>query len=137
MKNLKIFLLAFITILATSCSKNDDTSEAVIQPTNLELLTSGKWYLKSASNSLFTECQQRTYMHFVDTSNLIIEEFDDSGEFCLSSGSQNYNYTFSDPLIDISLGQFHLTYTIETISNTQLILEREVNGSIEISVYGK
>ena len=135
MRNLKVIMLAVLTLAATSCSKNDDTE--AVQLTTQELLVSGKWYISSMGNQQADDCMKETYFHFVNENIVLLEEFGLEGEFCISGGLNNFNYSLNDPDIEIMFGNFPVVYRIESISNTELILSVQGEGQGTLLSFSK
>ena len=132
---LKLAMFAFILVFA-SCSKDDSPAEdntAMDEPTNQELLISGKWYVESSTEiGVADGCTGQSYFHFLDNDSLIIETYEQVGiEDCVSDGVELFNYQLLGNVLDVAEAE-NTFITIEHISETQLIIKAVEPGQTEI-----
>ena len=124
-----ILILAIVSFLTFSCSKDDDSSTP--EPTTEALLVSGKWYLEALGTFTLTPCDKQSYFLFADSTSLIVELFGENGAtaICEQTGLSSYSYSInsSNQIVTVRNGEISIL-TIEAISSTNLQLSREVSG---------
>lgn len=131
MKSYNILLVLSIVLFA-SCNKDDDGGSNP-QPTNLELLTSGKWYFESNPPGVNTACEKKGYVQFMANGSLIINSFDDASGTCESLGAVNATYTLTNDVnITIVFGSDSQAVVINSISENELKITNSDNGEINI-----
>lgn len=120
-------------LVFTSCSNNDDNNDGN-QQTNLQLLTSGKWYNESKTPGSFTACEKKGYIKFETNGNMSIESFDDGSGTCQTLGVDVATYTLTDDVnITITFGSEVINAVIISITETLFT----VNSNGETTVFDK
>ncbi|MEZ4817170.1 MAG: lipocalin family protein [Flavobacteriaceae bacterium] len=120
MKTLQ-FLGICILLLCFGCNKNSDDDAQTQQQTNLELLTSGKWYFQSKTPGSYTACEKKGYIQFMNNGMFTINVFDESSGTCASLGAVSANYTLTDGVtLTLTLGSETQSAVINDISENQL-----------------
>jgi len=135
---LKIAMIAIVLVFA-SCSKDDGPAEddtIVEEPTNHELLISGKWYIQSTSSGgNYGECERQTYLQFIDEDTLIIQAYHLAGGMnCVAETIQSISYQMITDDTFIFIGEPGLQFIIEFLSETQLVL-RQTDGMSSNTYY--
>lgn len=118
MKSLKTITL-LLSVLAFSCSSDDDNSSEDMQSTS-QLLTESKWYQQSKSPGSFSDCEKNGSFKFNTDNSLNVESFDDSSGTCEFQGTVNTTYTLSGMTLTLTFGTDVITATINSISETTL-----------------
>jgi hypothetical protein len=127
MQTAKSVLLIMFIALFVGCS-NDDNGKS-----NLQLLTSGKWYNESKSPGTYTDCEKKGYIQFMTNGDVVIESFED-GITCASLGAVMATYILTNDVnLEVTLGTEMESAVIQSISETELTLSS--NG--EILVFDK
>ena len=120
MKTLKLVGLT-ILLLSLGCSKNNDDDSENQQQSNLELLTSGKWYFQSKTPGSYTACEKKGYIQFMNDGMFTINVFDESSGTCASLGAVSANYTLTNEvMLTLTLGSETQSAVINNISESQL-----------------
>ncbi|MDC8001607.1 lipocalin family protein [Aequorivita todarodis] len=121
MKTLRTFAFACLALVAFSCSKDDDSSSNTPPKTNLELLTSGKWYQESKTPGNYNACEKKTYLLFKTDGTMTLESFDEDSGTCISSGINNGTYTLTNNKnLSITIGPDSINAVILSISESEL-----------------
>lgn len=119
-KQLCILLLALSIF---NCSSDDDSNGNGDQPTNRELLTSGKWYNESVTPGSYTACEKMGYVQFSDSGTLTIESFEINAGNCESLGINSATFTLTNnSIINISFEGDMITAEIMSISQNSLTI---------------
>lgn len=124
-------VVAIVCLLVfTSCSNNDDDNNGN-QQTNLQLLTSGKWYNESKTPGSFTACEKKGYIKFETNGNVSVESFDDGTGTCQSLGVDMATYTLTGNVnITITFGTVIINAVITAISETQLTVTTDSETTV-------
>jgi hypothetical protein len=128
---LKLAMIAIVLVF-TSCSKDDSVSEdnaASDEPTNHELLMTGKWYIHATSMGGATnDCERQSYFQFIDEDTLIVQYFHINGEdICVADPIDLVSYFISEDDTITLEGEPDFYFVIEMISETELLL-RQTDG---------
>ena len=135
MKKLKAITLICLAILTFSCNKDDDSSETQ-EATNLELLTSGKWYQESKTPGTTTSCEKKTNLLFKTDGTLKLEIFEETSGSCQSLGIETLTYTLTNNVdLTLTFGTDTLNLVILSITETQLNIRNDQDD--EILVFDK
>jgi len=126
MTNPKSFLLYLFVSIFMGCA-NDDNS--LSNPTNEDLLISGKWYQESNSGSTLSDCEKMTSFDFNSENELEVEIFDDSSGPCQSIGTLDGTYSLTNDVnLSVIVPALAFSGTIQSISENRLV----INSSGEI-----
>lgn len=143
-KSSYLFAILFISVLAfTNCSKKGNTTPA---KTKTELITTSTWKFSSATvggvnvSGELEDCQKDNIYTFVATGAGIADEGltkCDAGD--AQTGNFTWNFQSGETLLVLSTTLFtggSNTFTIVTLSSSQLTISQEVNvfGSMQTVV---
>jgi len=132
MRTIKSILLFAVIVLFFGCGSDDngDTNE----PTNLELLISGKWYNESRTPGSYTDCEKNGYIEFMTNGDAVINSFDDGSGTCQSLGAVTASWTLTNEVdLNLTLGPESVDATIIAISSSEMT----VVGNGETIVFDK
>lgn len=129
MKTIKILAIILFSALTFSCSSDDDSSSGD-EPTTLELLTTGTWYLESKTPNDFSDCEKNSSFKFNTDNTLNAESFEDGTGTCESDGVVNTTYTLTGDTLVIIFGSDTITATINSISDTILNITDDEGDTI-------
>ncbi len=130
MKTLKTLCLVCLAVLTFSCNKDDDSSETP-QTTNLELLTSGKWYQESRTPGTYSTCEKSTYLLFISDGTLKLESFDENSGNCQSNGVLSGTYTLTNnTALKLIFGEDSINAIINSISENELTIKTDQNETL-------
>lgn len=134
MKTQKVlFVLALcLALLNLNCNSDDDDGSSS-QPTNMELLTSGKWYFESKTPGSYNDCEKNGYIQFMDNGTLILDVFEEDAGTCVSLGAVTANYTLTNDVnLTLTLGTDTESAVISAISATSLTVNNTDTGEVII-----
>ena len=125
---LKLVMIAIVLVF-TSCSKDDSVPEdnaALDEPTNHELLMTGKWYIQATSMGGATnDCQRQSYFQFIDEDTLIVQYYHINGEDnCVADPIEIITYFITEDDTITLVGYPDFYFVIEMISETELLLNQ-------------
>jgi hypothetical protein len=121
MKTLKSFLILTLALVAFGCNSNDDSDGE--GPTNLELLTSGKWYQESSTSETYDNCEKMTYVEFTTGGSVTLNSFFDNAGTCESPGPVSGTYTLQNDVdIHIEIDGENMDAVITSISEDELVV---------------
>lgn len=139
MKTIKLLSIAFLFMLILNCSKSDD-GESSQQPTARELITSGKWYLESATPlGAMDNCDKQTWYEFFDNDNLVAEGFSiDAEDNCVTSWTDSGTwFLIDDQTLNLTAGGSTLTCSILNLTDEGFVFSLELEGDTQTYIFDK
>ncbi|WP_298894222.1 lipocalin family protein [uncultured Psychroserpens sp.] len=123
MKTYKQLSILLVILSFFGCSNDDDNNGNGNQPTNRELLTSGKWYNESVTPGSYNDCEKMGYIQFSDNGTFTLESFDLNAGNCESFGINTGAFTLSNNInISVSFEGEIITAVIVTITENSLTI---------------
>ncbi|MDE1207681.1 lipocalin family protein [Tenacibaculum larymnensis] len=126
-KHIKLLCGLFLVLTLANCSKDDDDPQP--EPTTQELLMNGKWYWSTITDFNLTDCNKNSYFLFAKD-ELTKETFgENNNNKCVSMELSKSSYQLiNEKTLVINDNGSSETFTIETISKSELILAQHMNG---------
>ncbi len=132
-----IGLIILLTLTATlfNCSKDDDGSHQLPEPTTMEKLTAGdgKWYFESEPGGEYDECYKNSNIKFLNNTAFNQETYGvDTNNECVLQGQGAANYELiDDDQIRFDYGDGNpILFSIVSLTENELIIQNPDRGML-------
>ncbi len=135
----RFLMLLFLGISLTgifSCNNDDDKSE----PSTMELLTSGRWYLQSSTILTVTACDREKYFDFSNDGSLILLVTEMVDGTCTNHPLQNFTFeltTENNIIINQADGESTMLEIASITQNSLVLRQSMTDGGTHDLIFDK
>ncbi|MGG5486516.1 lipocalin family protein [Gaetbulibacter sp. PBL-D1] len=135
-KIIGLIILFVLTINLFNCSKDDDVSQQLLEPTTMEKLTAGDgiWFFEASSGAIYNECIKTSFYKFKpnQTFEREINDIDANNDCTQQSQQANTFEVTDDNKIVFNNDSGADVYPIISITENELVLQYPTGGELTL-----